>query len=296
MSWDPQQYSRFAGQRLRPALDLIARIPRDRPKNVVDLGCGTGTVTRILKSRWPDASIIGIDASPQMLVEARKAEDGIAWKECDLANWVPAYKCELVFSNAALHWLDDHPGLFARLAGTLAAGGVLAVQMPRNFSEASHTLMHELALSQPWRDALGSLLRPAPVLAPEAYYSLLAPRAASVDIWETEYLQILEGENPVAEWTKAPGLRRCWRHSLRTRARFSKQSIAGASRSPTRASPMAEPCFLFAACSSSPRSSQHFGRLVVKCWTPFRATPRVFRRRRAARRDILISTRHTDHE
>lgn len=206
MSWNPQQYSRFAGQRLRPALDLLERIPAEHPRSVVDLGCGTGNVTRILRSRWPGARITGVDGSPQMLAEASKQEADIAWVESELGSWNPAQKYELVFSNAALHWLDDHPALFARLAGYIAPGGILAVQMPRNFHAPSHTLMHELASSPPWRDALAPLLRSMPVLEPRAYYGLLAPRARSLDIWETEYLQILEGENPVAEWTKGTWL------------------------------------------------------------------------------------------
>jgi trans-aconitate 2-methyltransferase len=206
MSWNPQQYSRFAGQRLRPALDLIARIPAEHPQSVVDLGCGTGNVTRILRSRWPRARITGVDGSPQMLAEARKEEVDIGWEQSELGSWNPAEKYDLVFSNAALHWLDDHPALFARLAGYITSGGVLAVQMPRNFGAPSHTLMHELASSPPWRDALARLLRPMPVLEPQAYYKVLAPRARSLDIWETEYLQILEGENPVAEWTKGTWL------------------------------------------------------------------------------------------
>jgi len=206
MNWNPQQYSRFAGQRLRPALDLLARIPAEHPQSVVDLGCGTGNVTRILRSRWPGARITGVDGSPQMLAEASKEEADIAWEESELGSWNPVEKYELVFSNAALHWLDDHPALFARLAGYVAPGGILAVQMPRNFGAPSHALMHELASSPPWRDALAPLLRPMPVLEPAAYYSLLAPRARSLDIWETEYLQILEGENPVAEWTKGTWL------------------------------------------------------------------------------------------
>ena len=206
MTWDPQQYSRFAGQRLRPALDLIARIPIEHPSTVVDLGCGTGNVTRLLRSRWPDASITGVDGSPQMLAEARKTQADIGWEEIDVAGWNPPAKFDLVFSNAALHWLDEHPALFARLCGNVGGGGVLAVQMPRNFAAPSHTLMYELASSPPWRDALARLLRPQPVLSPEAYYGLLAPITRFLDIWETEYLQILEGENPVAEWTKGTWL------------------------------------------------------------------------------------------
>jgi trans-aconitate 2-methyltransferase len=206
MSWDPQQYSRFAGQRLRPALDLIARVPVEHPNIVVDLGCGTGNVTRLLCSRWPHAGIVGVDGSPQMLSEAKKVAGDIAWELADVAAWNPPEKFDLVFSNAALHWLDDHPALFARLSGKVVAGGVLAVQMPRNFAAPSHTIMHELASTQPWRDVLAKQLRPQPVLAPEAYHALLAPHARSLDIWETEYLQVLEGENPVAEWTKGTWL------------------------------------------------------------------------------------------
>jgi trans-aconitate 2-methyltransferase len=206
MSWDPRQYSRFAGQRLRPALDLITRIPVEQPQTVVDLGCGTGNVTRILRSRWPGARITGVDGSPQMLAEAKKEQGGIVWEQSELGSWNPAEKYDLVFSNAALHWLDDHPALFARLVGYIASGGVLAVQMPRNFAAPSHTLMHELASSPPWRDALARLLRPMPVLEPAAYYGLLSPWVRTLDIWETEYLQILEGENPVAEWTKGTWL------------------------------------------------------------------------------------------
>jgi trans-aconitate 2-methyltransferase len=206
MSWNPQQYSRFAGQRLRPALDLVARIPAEHPQTVADLGCGTGNVTRILRSRWPVARITGVDGSPQMLAEARKGEADISWEHAELRFWNPAEKYNLVFSNAALHWLDDHPALFARLAGYIEHDGVLAVQMPRNFAAPSHTLMHELASSPPWRDALAGLLRPMPVLEPAAYYGILAPRVRDLDIWETEYLQVLEGENPVAEWTKGTWL------------------------------------------------------------------------------------------
>ncbi len=206
MSWDPQQYAKFSGQRLRPALDLIARIHVESPQRVVDLGCGTGNVTRVLGARWPEAMLTGIDASPQMLDEAKRSAADIAWEQCDLAAWRPVDKVDVVFSNAALHWLDDHPALFARLAGYIAAGGVLAVQMPRNFAAPSHTLIHELASSLPWRETLAPLLRPQPVLTPEAYYRLLAPSAKSLDIWEAEYLQILEGENPVAEWTKGTWL------------------------------------------------------------------------------------------
>ena len=246
MSWNPQQYSRFTGQRLRPALDLIARIPIEHPNTVIDLGCGTGNVTRVLRGRWPDAGIVGVDGSPQMLSEAQKATGDIGWELADLADWNPQERFDLVFSNAALHWLDDHPALFERLSAKIAAGGVLAVQMPRNFDAPSHKLMHELAASPPWRDTLAKLLRPQPVLSAEAYHGLLAPHTRSLDIWETEYLQVLEGENPVAEWIKgtwlapllnalAPGARAAFESEYRIRvARAYPQQRDGTTLFPFR--------------------------------------------------------------
>lgn len=206
MSWDPAQYARFSRQRLQPALDLIARIPIESPRTVVDLGCGTGNVTRILRERRPRAGITGVDGSPQMLADARKHDEALLWEQCDVAEWAPPAKFDLVFSNAALHWLDDHPALFTRLCGNVAGGGALAVQMPRNFGAPSHTLVQELALSPPWREALAGLLRPQPVLAARDLLRAAYPRARALDIWETEYLQVLEGEIPVAEWTKGTWL------------------------------------------------------------------------------------------
>jgi trans-aconitate 2-methyltransferase len=133
-----------------------------------------------------------------MLAEARKAEADIRWEQLNVAAWNPQARFDLVFSNAALHWLGGHPTLFKRLSGNVAAGGVLAVQMPRNFTAPSHTLMHELASSPPWRDALAGMLWSHAVLSPAVYYAILAPATRVLDIWETEYLQVLEGESLVA--------------------------------------------------------------------------------------------------
>ncbi len=125
----------------------------------------------------------------------------------DLGAWEALRPADLVFSNAALHWLDDHAGLFPRLVSMLAPGGGLAVQMPHNHGAPSHTCMTEAAEAGPWRDRLHPLLRPSPVAAPAFYYDLLAPRSRAFDIWETEYLHVLEGDNPVVEWTRGTALR-----------------------------------------------------------------------------------------
>ena len=208
VGWDPARYLAFEGHRLRPALDLIARIPLAAPESIVDLGCGTGNVTRLLAERWPDARIIGIDGSPEMLARAREGGGRIRWVRAALDDWRPEEPVGLVFSNAALHWLGDHARLFASLADAVAPGGALAVQMPRNFDAPSHRCMTEAASSGPWRDRLAGLLRPSPVAEPGFYYRVLAPRARRLDLWETEYLHRLDGDNPVAEWTKGTWLKR----------------------------------------------------------------------------------------
>jgi trans-aconitate 2-methyltransferase len=205
--WDPAQYLKFAGHRLRPAIDLLSRIDTEDPAEVYDLGAGAGNVTRLIKDRWPDAHVTGVDDSQEMLAKAAAAAPEITWQRADLAAWQPAGRADVIYSNAALHWIVDHDRLFQDLVAALAPGGVLAVQMPRNFSAPSHTAIAEAARSGPWRARLAPLLRPAPVAEPAFYFDLLAPRVAALDIWETEYLQVLEGENPVKEWTKGTWLR-----------------------------------------------------------------------------------------
>ncbi len=207
MAWDPGQYLKFADHRLRPAVDLLNRIDLDHPGEVYDLGAGAGNVTRLIKERWPDAHVTGIDDSEAMLAKAAATAPAITWQRADLTTWRPARPADLIYSNAALHWLPDHDRLFPRLLDALAPGGVLAVQMPRNFGARYHTAISEAALAGPWRATLEPLLRPAPVADPDFYYGVLAPRAASQDIWETEYLQVLEGPDPVKEWTKGTWLK-----------------------------------------------------------------------------------------
>jgi trans-aconitate 2-methyltransferase len=213
MSWNPSQYLQYEDARLRPALDLLARIPLDRPESVVDLGCGPGNVAQWIARRWPDAQIEGVDGDAAMLAKAREAtagDDRYRWVQSDLAAWHPVRPPELVYSNAALHWLDDHRALFPRLLQAVAARGALAVQMPDNFGAPSHRELFDLAASANWRERLGGLVRASPVAAPAAYYEWLAPSASVQDIWSTEYLQRLpareDGEHPVVAWMKGSAL------------------------------------------------------------------------------------------
>jgi trans-aconitate 2-methyltransferase len=208
MSWDPAQYLRFAGERLRPAVDLLARIGAEAPASVVDLGCGTGNLAPLLQARWPAARLMGVDASGEMLARARSENPRATFVQADIGGWRPPAPVDVLYSNAALHWLDGHERLIARLLEeAVAPGGTLAIQMPRNFAAPSHACIVETIERGPWRAKLEPMLRREPVAAPAVYWRMLERRAAELQVWESEYLQVLSGENPVAEYTKGTWLK-----------------------------------------------------------------------------------------
>jgi trans-aconitate 2-methyltransferase len=211
--WDPHQYLKFSDHRLRPALELLNRVPLASPTVIYDLGCGSGQVTRLIAEQWPSATVYGLDNSKEMLAQAAAEPSQIHWSEADIRTWSPDEAPDLIYSNATLHWVEEHQKLFPRLIGFLKAGGCLAVQMPLSWEAPSHRLMREtLANGGPNGKALGTEpLRHAAahkwVEEAEVYYDLLVDYTRSLDIWATEYLQILEGDNPVLEWVKGTGLR-----------------------------------------------------------------------------------------
>ena len=201
-SWNPAQYLKFGNERLQPVIDLIGRIPLESPGVIYDLGCGTGSGTVMLKERWPDAGVTGIDSSASMLEGVSGLKAAISWQQKDLNAWQPERPADLLFSNAALHWLDNHQALLPRLLGCLNPGGILAVQMPHNFSAPSHTSIADTVRSGPWRAKLEPHLREQPVMDGDFYYDLLSPICSRVDMWETTYYHVLSGDDPVVEWTK----------------------------------------------------------------------------------------------
>lgn len=207
MSWDPGQYLKFAGERLRPAVDLLARVGAAAPQTVVDLGCGAGTLTPMFEARWPRARLTGVDSSPEMLARARTEYPRAEFIQADIGAWRAPQPVDVLYSNAALHWLDGHERLFPALLDAVMPGGWLAVQMPRNFGAPSHSAIADTIEQGPWRPRLEPFLRREPVAAPGAYWRLLSARCAQLEIWETEYLQVLSGENPVAEFTKGTWLK-----------------------------------------------------------------------------------------
>ena len=211
--WDPGQYHRFTDHRLRPALDLLARVSLADVSLVYDLGCGSGNVTRLIAERFAAARVAGVDISSEMLAKAAETPDRIERIQADIAKWEPERSPELIYSNAALHWVDGHAALIPRLFDFLGPGGCLAVQVPLSYSMPSHVLMREALAnggvngSRLGDDALAAAVARKWVLDSDEYYDLLAPQAQSVNIWETEYRQRLEGDDPVLEWVKATGLR-----------------------------------------------------------------------------------------
>lgn len=205
--WDPAQYLRFAGPRLRPALDLLAQVPLEAPKRVVDLGCGAGNVTAALARRFPEADVIGIDGSEEMLAKARTALPAARFVAADIAAWRPETPPDLIYSNAALHWLPDHASLFPRLLSLLAPGGVLAVQMPAMHDAPLRRLQAEVAASGPWAAHLTGRASARAILSAGEYWDLLSPHAAALDVWETTYMHALQGEDPVVEWAAGSSLR-----------------------------------------------------------------------------------------
>jgi trans-aconitate 2-methyltransferase len=203
--WDPEQYLRFSDERLRPVVDLVARVDHPGPRRVVDLGCGTGNGMPVLAARFPGAEVVGVDGSAPMLAKARA--NGFATEMADIAAWTPRTPVDVIFSNAALHWLPDHAALFPKLLGRLAPGGVLAVQMPAMHRQPVRALQDQVARSGPWAARLSGVTSAPPILEPGEYYDLLVGITAGLDIWVTEYLHVLRGEDPVVQWATGTSLR-----------------------------------------------------------------------------------------
>jgi trans-aconitate 2-methyltransferase len=209
-SWDPATYLRYGDERARPFVDLLARVGADAPSVVVDLGCGEGTMTATLARRWPGSRVTGVDSSPEMLVAAaRSAVPGqVEFVPGDVRAWTPEGQPDVLVSNAVLHWVPGHQELLARWAAWLPAGGWLAVQVPGNFRAPTHALLADLCRSPRWAGRLADLApRPDAVLEPAGYLDVLTAAGLEADVWETTYLHVLTGEDPVLGWVRSTVLR-----------------------------------------------------------------------------------------
>jgi trans-aconitate 2-methyltransferase len=209
-AWDPVRYLRFSGERARPFADLTARIDAEAPSAVVDLGCGEGALTASLAQRWPGARVTGVDSSATMLTAAaaHAIPGRVEFVAGDVREWEPDDPVDVVVSNAVLHWVPGHDRIMARWAGWLSPGGVVAVQVPGNFRAPTHALLTELCRSPRWSARLAEVAPdPDAVADPADYYDVLTAAGLSADVWETTYVHVLTGDEPVLAWVRTTVLR-----------------------------------------------------------------------------------------
>jgi trans-aconitate 2-methyltransferase len=206
-AWDPNRYLRFDAERTRPCWDLVGRVDLPDPKVVVDLGCGPGNSTAVLRARWPTTRLIGVDSSAEMLRAARASGVPAEWQEARIEAWVPPTPPDLIFSNAAFQWVPGHLEQMARLLGRLAPRGAIAVQVPANDTDVSHAALRAVVARAGWTTRLGPISRGEDVPSLDVYYDRLTGLCARLDLWDTEYLHILEGPEAVVDWTRSTMLR-----------------------------------------------------------------------------------------
>ena len=205
-TWDPDRYLAYADERGRPFVDLVARIGAIAPRTVVDLGCGPGNLTALLADRWPDASVVGLDSSPEMIEKARATDSRVAFEVADLHDWAPDEPVDVLVSNATLQWVPSHLDLLPRLVSSVAPGGWFAFQVPGNVDEPSHTVRAQLAAEEPYAAHTAGVAVPASH-DPAVYVDALAGLGCRVDAWETTYLHVLTGPDPVFTWVSGTGAR-----------------------------------------------------------------------------------------
>ncbi|WP_327027671.1 trans-aconitate 2-methyltransferase [Micromonospora sp. NBC_01740] len=213
--WDPTTYLRYGDERSRPFHDLLARVPAERPRAVVDLGCGPGNLTATLAARWPDSRVAGLDSSPEMIAEAAATAavaPGVSFAVGDVRHWHPEPDVDVVISNAVLQWVPGHRDLLTRWARELPVGAWLAVQVPGNFDAPSHRALREVADRPAWRADVAPLLRRPPADdTAVGYAELLTAAGCAVDAWETTYVHLLparvDADHPVLSWLEGTALR-----------------------------------------------------------------------------------------
>ncbi|GAA5145678.1 methyltransferase domain-containing protein [Nocardioides marinquilinus] len=207
--WDPDQYLGYADERGRPFVELLARVDADGPADVVDLGCGPGNLTALLAQRWPGAAVTGVDSSPEMVEAARGLGlDGVRFEVADLRDWLagPTGRVDVLVSNATLQWVPGHLDLLPALVDAVRPGGRLAFQVPGNFDEPSHTIRTELAARAPYAEHTAGVAVPSSH-DPVVYLDALSALGCEVDAWETTYLHVLRGDDPVFTWVTGTGAR-----------------------------------------------------------------------------------------
>ncbi len=207
-TWNPKTYLEFATHRERPVNDLIPRLEVEAPGAIYDLGCGPGNVTMKLQAHWPDRAVFGIDSSTEMLNSAQAAygTDTVTWIHEDIAKWSADQPAAIVFANASLQWVGEHDSLFPRLLSNVTPGGLLAIQVPVTAQAPYQDCIRQVVAAPEWRERLAGIHPHDDVYDSDRYYELLSPQAANIDMWETHYHHILDGEEPAIAWMSGAGL------------------------------------------------------------------------------------------
>jgi trans-aconitate 2-methyltransferase len=206
--WNPSQYLAFASERERPSVDLIAHIAIEAPHTIVDLGCGPGNSTAMLRQKFKRANITGIDSSPAMIDRARTSGTAAVFEIADVTTWQPSQDVDLVFSNSLFQWIPDHPNVLFRVFRAMKKGATLAIQMPDNLAEPCHRMMRETAANGPWKKTLEQAASArSPLGAAATYYDLLKPLASRLEVWRTTYYHALNGLQGIVDMLSSTGLR-----------------------------------------------------------------------------------------
>lgn len=206
--WNSTQYLKFKAERTQPAIDLANRLIALNPRKIVDLGCGPGNSTQVLAERFDNAYILGVDNSQNMIETARKNCPALDFRLCDIRTELSQldHDFDIVFSNACIQWVPDHPHLIPQMMGLLKEGGVLAVQVPMNFQEPIHRIIQQVAASEKWNRFFQEE-RIFYTLSPGEYYDVLSESTDEFSIWETIYYHTMKSWQDILEWYRSTGLR-----------------------------------------------------------------------------------------
>ena len=205
--WNATHYLKYGSERTRAAIDLAARIALDSPDAIVDLGCGPGNSTQILRARWPQASICGVDNSPEMLATARESFPDQNWMLADLSEWEPKQPTNLIYANAALQWVGNHGPVVRKLLSLVAPGGALAFQIPSSTFATVRRLIYDISFDTAWTDRLAAARTALTMESPAFYYDELVADSSSLDVWEAEYQHVMESKEAIIDWISSTGLR-----------------------------------------------------------------------------------------
>ncbi len=206
-SWNPDLYLQFKEERTQPARDLTARTFHPGPKRIVDLGCGPGNSTQVLQERWPEADILGLDSSAEMIEKARATYPDWSWLQADIRTWSPKESLDIVSSNATLQWVTDHQTLIPKLFSYLRPGGVLAVQLPANQDAPLHRALISVSRRAEWKDLTDGCAELIVYRTPEFYYGILSPLAARLQLWKTNYYHVLQNHQSLIDWYSSTGMK-----------------------------------------------------------------------------------------